>query len=174
MTTNNKQKRLSAKDAALLLIDHQTGLSNGVADMTLPEFHNNVSALAKLGKLFQLPTVITASAPSGPNGPVLPQISQILPQVPIIARPGEINPWDNPQFLEAVKKTGRKQLIMAGVSTDVCLAFPALAAAAEGYEVYAVIDASGTWSKTVQEVAVQRMAQAGIIPMTWVAVGAEL
>ena len=112
MSANTKQKRISANDAALLLIDHQTGLSNGVNDMTLPEFHNNVSALAKLGKLFQLPTVITASAPNGPNGPVLPQITKILPEVQIIARPGEINPWDNPQFLEAVKKTGKTQIIM--------------------------------------------------------------
>lgn len=171
---STKQKRLSADDAVLLLVDHQTGLTNGVADFTLPEFMNNVTALARIAKVFNLPTIITTSAENGPNGPVIPQIRAIHPEAPLISRPGEINAWDNKDFVAAVKKTGKKQLIVAGVSTEVCVAFVSLAAAAEGYEVYAVIDASGTWNKTVQEVAVARMAQAGIVPITWLAVGAEL
>ena len=166
--------RLTPDNAALLLVDHQTGLSNGVQDQSVPEYITAVTALVKLAKTFNLPTVVTTSAADGPNGPVLPVIIQTLPETPVIHRPGEINAWDNKEFVAAVKKMGRKKLIVAGVSTEVCVAFVALSAIEEGYDVYAVIDASGTWNKLVQEVAVARMAQAGVKPITWVAVGAEL
>ncbi|AQV94169.1 hydrolase [Cupriavidus necator] len=166
--------RLTADNAALLLIDHQTGLSNGVQDQSLPEYMTAVAALVKLAKAYNLPTVITTSAADGPNGPVLPIVTQTLPEAPVVHRPGEINAWHNPEFVDAVRKTGRKKLLLAGVSTEVCVAFAALSAIKEGYDVYAVIDASGTWNKLVQEVAVTRMAQAGVKPITWVAVGAEL
>lgn len=125
-------------------------------------------------KTFKLPAVITTSAADGPNGPVLPVITNLLADAPIVHRPGNINAWDNEEFVAAVKKTGRKKLILAGVSTEVCVAFVALSAVQEGYDVYAVIDASGTWNKLVQEVAIARMVQAGVKPITWVAVGAEL
>lgn len=166
--------RLSANNAAVLFVDHQTGLSNGVADQSLPEYRNNLLALAKLTRAFKLPAVITTSAADGPNGPFLPEVRATLPDAPIVHRPGEINAWDNEEFVAAVKATGRKKLLVAGVSTEVCVAFVALSAIGAGYDVYAVIDASGTWSKLVQEVAVQRMMQAGVVPITWVAVGAEL
>ena len=166
--------RLAADNAALLLIDHQTGLSNGVQDQSVPEYITAVTALVKLANTFKLPTVITTSAADGPNGPVLPIITQTLPEAPVIHRPGQINAWESKEFVAAVKKTGRKKLIVAGVSTEVCVAFVGLSAIEEGYDVYAVIDASGTWNKLVQEVAVARMAQAGVKPITWVAVGAEL
>lgn len=166
--------RLTPSNAAVLFIDHQTGLANGVADQSQPDFTNNVVALAKTAKLFNLPTVITTSAADGPNGPVMPQITQILPEASVIPRPGEINAWDNADFVAAVGKTGRKKLIIAGISTEVCVAFVALSAVQAGYDVYAVIDSSGTWSKLVQEVAVARMVQAGVKPITWVAVAAEL
>lgn len=166
--------RLTSENAAVLLVDHQTGLSNGVQDQSVPEYMTAVTALVKLAKAFDLPTVVTTSAADGQNGPILPVITQTLPDAPVIHRPGEINAWDNKDFVDAVKKTGRKKLIIAGVSTEVCVAFVALSAIKEGYDVYAVIDASGTWNKLVQEVAVARMAQAGIKPITWVAVGAEL
>src|SRR5262245_13907541 len=167
-------QRIKADNAALLFVDHQTGLSNGVQDQSLPEYMAAVMGLVKLAKTFKLPTVITTSAADGPNGPALPIITQTLPEAPIIHRPGEINAWENKDFEEAVKKTGRKKLIVAGVSTEVCVAFVALSAKEAGYEVYAVIDASGTWNKLVQEIAVARMVQAGVVPITWVAVGAEL
>jgi hypothetical protein len=101
-------------------------------------------------------------------------ITQTLPDAPIVHRPGEINAWDNRAFVEAVKKTGRKKLIVAGVSTEVSVAFVALSAIRDGYDVYAVIDCSGTWNRLAQQVAVARMAQFGIVPITWTAVGAEL
>lgn len=166
--------RLTPENAAVLLVDHQTGLSNGVQDQSVPEYATSVTALAKIARAFKLPTIITTSSADGPNGPVLPIIPQILPDAPIIHRPGEINAFDNPDFVAAVEKTGRKKLIVAGVSTEVCVAFVALSAIKAGYEVYAVIDASGTWNKLVQEVAVARMVQAGVVPITWVAVAAEL
>lgn len=166
--------RLSADNAAVMFVDHQTGLSNGVQDQSLPEYMTAVAALAKLTKAFNLPAIITTSAADGPNGPVLPIITQTLPDAPIIHRPGEINAWSNPAFVEAIEKTGRKKLIVAGVSTEVCVTFVALSAIKAGYDVYAVIDASGTWNKLVQEVALARMVQAGVVPMTWVAVAAEL
>jgi nicotinamidase-related amidase len=166
--------RLGTDTAAVLFVDHQTGLSNGIHDQSLPEYMTAVAALAKLAKAFKLPSIITTSAADGPNGPVLPIITQTLPDAPIIHRPGEINAWDNPDMVAAIEKTGRRKLIIAGVSTEVCVTFVALSAIKAGYEVYAVIDASGTWSKLVQEVAIARMVQAGVVPMTWVAVAAEM
>ena len=165
---------LTPKNSALLMIDHQTGISNGIADMSQTEFQNNVVALAKTGRMFDLPSVITTSASDGPNGPLLNSITEILPNAPVIHRPGQINAWDCEEFVEEVKKLGRKKLILAGVSTDVCLAFAAISAMQDDYEVYAVVDASGTWNQLVAQTATLRMIQAGVIPMTWVAVAAEL
>ncbi len=167
-------ERLTPDNAAVLFVDHQAGLSNGVQDQSYPEYIAAVTALAETAKAFGLPSVITTSAEDGPNGPILPLLTELLPDAPVVSRPGEINAWDNEEFVKAVEATGRKKLIVAGVSTEVCVTFVALAAQAAGYEVYAVIDASGTWNKLVQEIAVQRMAQAGIVPVTWVAVAAEL
>lgn len=167
-------KRLSKDTAAFLFVDHQTGLSNGVQDQSQPEYMAAVTGLAETAKAFGMPAVITTSAADGPNGPVLPVIEELLPEASVVARPGEINAWDNENFVKAVKETGRKQLIVADVSTEVCAAFVALSALEEGYEVYVVVDASGTWNKLTQEIAVQRITQAGAIPMTWVAVAAEL
>jgi nicotinamidase-related amidase len=166
--------RLTPENAALLMIDHQCGISNGVADMSQTEFINNVAALAKVGRMFKLPTIITTSAADGPNGPLLGKVTEILPDAPVIHRPGQINAWDHEEFVAVVKKTGRQKLILAGVSTDVCLAFAAISAVNDGFDVYAVLDASGTWSPLVAQVAALRMMQAGVVPITWVAVAAEL
>lgn len=166
--------RLTMRNAALLLIDQQAGLLAGVHDQSLSEYIASVTALVKLAKAFKLPTVITACSADGPNGPILPVITETLPDASIVHRSGEINAWDNTAFVKAVKKTGRKKLIVAGVTTEVSVAFVALSAIRDGYDVYAVIDCSGTWSKLVQQVAVARMAQFGIVPVTWTAVGAEL
>jgi len=140
----------------------------------VPEYTIAVTALAKIAKVFKLPSVFTTSDADGPNGPILPILPELLPNAPLVHRPGEINAWDNGDFVDAVKKTGRKKMIVAGVSTEVCVAFVSLSLIEEGYNVYAVIEASGTWNKLVQEVAVVRTVQAGVKPMTWVAVGAEI
>ncbi|MBI6516335.1 isochorismatase family protein, partial [Proteus mirabilis] len=91
-----------------------------------------------------------------------------------VARKGEINAWDNPEFVEAVKATGKKQLIIAGTITSVCMAFPAISAVAEGYQVFAVIDASGTYSKMAEEITLARIVQAGVVPMDTAAVASEM
>lgn len=169
-----KYERITADNTALLMIDHQTGLANGVQTQSPPEFINNVKALSTIGKIYKLPTIITTSAADGPNGPIMPIITQTLPGATVVHRPGEINAWDNAEFVKEVKKTGRKNLLVAGISTEVCVAFVALSAIREGFNVYAVVDASGTWDKLVESAAIARMVQAGITPISWVAVGAEL
>lgn len=172
--TKRYAETLTPENAVLAMIDHQTGLLVGVRDLNPALLKNNIKGLTAMAKTLELPSVITASYPSGPNGPIMPEITANLPDAPVINRAGEINAWKSSEFREAIKKTGRKKIIMAGVVTDVCLMFPAIAAAAEGYDVYAVIDASGTWNKTVQEAAMLRMAQAGVKVTTWGSVLAEL
>src|SRR4051794_2202454 len=127
--------RLSADNAAVLLVDHQTGLLSLVQDYGPDEFKNNVLALADIAKLFNLPTILTTSFEAGPNGPILPDLKALFPDAPFIPRPGQINAWDNADFVKAVNATGRKQLIIAGVVTDVCVAFPTLCALQEGFQV---------------------------------------
>ncbi|WP_122366278.1 isochorismatase family protein [Pseudomonas coronafaciens] len=110
----------------------------------------------------------------GPNGPLVPELKAMFPDAPYIARPGQINAWDNEDFVKAIKATGRKQLIIAGVVTDVCVTFPTLSALAEGFEVFVVTDASGTFNTTVQQAAWSRMTQAGAQLMNWFSVACEL
>lgn len=166
--------RLSVDDAAVLLVDHQAGLLSLVQDYSPDEFRNNVLALADIAKLFKLPTILTTSFESGPNGPIMPELKEMFPSAPFIPRPGQINAWDNEDFVKAVKQTGRKQLLIAGVVTDVCVAFPALCALQEGYQVFVVTDASGTFNKSVRDAALMRMAHAGAIMTNWFAVACEL
>ncbi|MGH8806702.1 MAG: isochorismate family cysteine hydrolase YcaC [Noviherbaspirillum sp.] len=167
-------KRLDKDNAALLLVDHQAGLLSLVRDFVPDEFTNNVLALADLGKYFKLPTILTTSFEDGPNGPIMPELKEIFPEAPFIPRPGQINAWDNADFVGAVKATGRKQLIIAGVVTEVCVAFPALSAMQQGYEVFVVTDASGTFNLTTRESAIHRMVQAGAQPISWFGVACEL
>ncbi|WP_137823297.1 isochorismate family cysteine hydrolase YcaC [Pseudomonas sp. D(2018)] len=172
MTT--RYNRLDKDNAAVLLVDHQAGLLSLVRDFTPDEFKNNVLALADIAKFFSLPTILTTSFESGPNGPLVPELKAMFPDAPYIPRPGQINAWDNEDFVKAVKATGKKQLIIAGVVTDVCVAFPTLSAIEEGFEVFVVTDASGTFNPVVRDAALNRMSQAGAQLMNWFAVGCEL
>jgi len=174
METSYKYRRLSKDDAACLLVDHQAGLISLVQDFSPAEFKDNVLALADIAKFFKLPTILTTSFENGPNGPLVPELKAMFPEAPFIARPGHINAWDNEDFVKAVKNTGRKQLIIAGVVTDVCVAFPALSALEAGYEVFAVTDASGTFNEAVRHAAWARMASAGVQLMNWFSVACEL
>ena len=166
--------RLDKDNAAVLLVDHQTGLLSLVRDIEPDQFRNNVLAMAEIAKYFGLPTVLSTSFEDGPNGPLLPELQEILPDAAFIPRPGQINAWDNDDFVKAVKATGKKQLIIAGTITSVCMAFPAIAAVADGYQVFAVVDASGTYSKMAQEITLARVVQAGVVPMDTAAVASEL
>ncbi len=167
-------KRLRKDDATVLLVDHQSGLISLVQDFSPGEFKNNVLALADTAKFFELPTILTTSFEDGPNGPLVPELKQAFPEAPYIARPGQINAWDNEDFRKAVKDTGRKQLIIAGVVTEVCVAFPALSAVEEGYEVFVVTDASGTFNEVTRHASWSRMEQGGAQLMTWFGVACEL
>lgn len=125
--------------------------------------------LAKIALLAGMPIIYTASEPDGPNGPIMEELVELLEAAPnaiYVARQGEVSAWDNADFVEAVEATGRNTLIMAGVWTSVCVVFPALQAKADGYEVYAVMDASGDVSKMASNAALARMTAAGIIPAT--------
>ncbi|QDU07490.1 isochorismate family cysteine hydrolase YcaC [Gimesia aquarii] len=169
-----KYNRLDKDQAALLLVDHQSGLISLVQDFTPDDFKNSVIALADIGKFFNLPTVITTSFDEGPNGPIVPEIVERHPEAPFIHRPGQINAWDNEDFVKAVEATGRKQLIIAGVVTDVCVGFVTLSAIEAGYDVFVVTDASGTFNHTVQQAAWNRMSAAGAQMMNWFSVACEL
>lgn len=166
--------RLDKENAAVLLVDHQAGLLSLVRDIDPDKFKNNVLALADLAKYFNLPTILTTSFESGPNGPLVPELKEIFPDAPYIARPGQINAWDNEDFVKAIKATGKKQLIIAGVVTEVCVAFPALSAIAEDFEVFVVTDASGTFNQLTRDSALDRMSSAGAQLMTWFGVACEL
>ena len=167
-------KRLDKTQAAVLMVDHQAGLLSLVRDIEPDKFKNNVLALADLAKYFKLPTILTTSFEDGPNGPLVPELKQMFPQAPFIPRPGQINAWDNEDFVKAVKATGKKQLIVAGVVTEVCVAFPALSAMAEGYDVFVVTDASGTFNTLTRDSAWARMSAAGVQLMSWFCVACEL
>jgi nicotinamidase-related amidase len=172
MTTT--YKRLDKNQAAVLLVDHQAGLLSLVRDIDPDQFKNNVLALADLAKYFKLPTILTTSFEDGPNGPLMPELKEIFPDAPYIPRPGQINAWDNEDFVGAVKATGRKQLLIAGVVTEVCVAFPALSAIEEGYDVFCVTDASGTFNEITRQSAWDRMTAAGAQLLNWFGVACEL
>ena len=166
--------RLDKDNAAVLLVDHQTGLLSLVRDIDPDKFKNNVLALAAAAKYFNLPTILTTSFEEGPNGPLVPELKDMFPDAPYIARPGQINAWDNEDFVKAVKATGKKQLIIAGVVTEVCVAFPTLSALAEDFEVFVVTDASGTFNALTRDSALDRMSSAGAQLMTWFGTACEL
>jgi len=174
MNAAYKYTRLSKNDAAVLLVDHQAGLISLVQDFSPGEFKNNVLALADIAKYYKLPTILTTSFENGPNGPLVPELKEMFPDAPYIPRPGQINAWDNEDFVKAVKDTGRQQLIIAGVVTDVCVAFPTLSALEAGYNVFVVTDASGTFNEAVRQAAWTRMANAGAQLMNWFSVASEL
>lgn len=170
----NKFGLINPDDAVLLLIDHQSGLFNLVKDMSVQELRQNVIALAKVATMQKIPIITTASVPEGPNGPLIPEIKQIAPNSKFIPRQGQINAWEIEDFVKSVKATNRKTLIIAGTLTSVCLAFPAISAKVDGFNVYAVVDASGNWSKMATDLTIARLAQAGVIPIDTFAMIGEL
>ncbi|EHP44559.1 hydrolase [Cupriavidus basilensis OR16] len=162
---NGQKPVIDPDDTAMLLIDHQSGLFQVVKDIELPQLRANVVALAKAASLLKMPVITTASVPQGPNGPLIPEIHQAAPHARYVARKGEINAFDSPDFAAAVEATGKKTLVIAGTITSVCLAFPSLSAVAAGYKVFAVVDASGTVSRMASDLTIARLAQAGVVPI---------
>ena len=164
LPTGGGQALLDPRDSVLLLLDHQTGLFQTVKDIGVDELRANTVMLARLATLLKIPVITTASEPNGPNGPLMPEIHQFAPHAVYVPRKGEVNAWDNEDFVKTVRATGRKTLIIAGVWTSVCVMFPALDAKAAGFNVYAVIDASGDPSELASRTTLARFAQAGIVP----------
>jgi nicotinamidase-related amidase len=170
--SNRYHEQLTSDNAALLLIDHQVGLFTGVRDIPVAELKHNVVGLAKAARVLGVPPIVTATSPDLWS-PIIPELTQALHGVPIIART-TVNAFDDDRFAKAVEAAGRKKLIIAGVSIEVCLAFPAIHATAAGYDAYAVIDASGTFSETKRVTGLLRMVQAGVIVTDYATVAVEM
>jgi nicotinamidase-related amidase len=153
---------LTSENAALVLVDHQVGLMTGVRDYSTGELKHNVVALAKAAKALNLPIVVTTTARDSMWGPTFPELVEALPGVPIIDR-SSVNAFDDPWVAKAITATGRKKLIFAGISLEVCAAFPAITAVGMGLDAYVAVDASGTFSETKRQVGLLRMLQAGVI-----------
>lgn len=161
-------------DAVVLLLDHQSGLFQTVKDIPIADLRRNVEMIAKLAALLKIPVITSASEPSGTNGPLIPEIHRGAPHAVYVPRKGELNAWDNDDVVAAVKSTRRKTLIVAGVWTSVCVMFAALDAHAAGYDVYAVLDASGDPSEMASRISLARFVQGGVKPTSTNALLLEL
>ena len=151
---------LTPESAVLLLVDHQSGLVSGVRDLAPDEVRHNIVAFSRAARVLRVPVVLTSTAPMM-WGPTLPELTEALPGVENIER-SVVNAWDEPRVRDAVARTGRRKLLIGGITTHVCLAFPAMSAVADGYDVYALLDASGTWSDLLRLTAIDQMSQAGV------------
>ncbi len=160
-----KTELLNPQNSAIIFIDHQPQMTFGVASIDRQTLFNNVILLAKAAKIFNVPTILTTVETKSFSGNMWPQLLDIFPGQEPIER-SSMNSWEDAKFVEAVAATGRKKLVMAALWTEVCLAFPALEALKEGYEVYAVEDASGGTSATAHNAAMRRIEQAGVVPVT--------
>ena len=174
LSTGGGKGLFDADDTVILLLDHQSGLFQTVKDISVAELRANTIALAKLGALLKIPVITTSSVPDGPNGPPMPELKEAAPHAVYVPRHGEVNAWDNEDFVRTVRDTGKKTLIMAGVWTSVCVMFPALDAKATGFNVYAVMDASGDPSEMASRTTLARFVQAGVVPTTANAVICEM
>jgi nicotinamidase-related amidase len=163
MTNQSKSyEPLTADNAAVVLVDHQVGLMTGVRDYPIGVLKHNVVALAKAAKALKLPIVVTTTSRDSMWGPTFPELVDALPDVEIIDR-STVNAFDDARVASAIEKTGRKKLIFAGLSLEVCAAFPAMTAVSTGLDAYVAVDASGTFSDTKRQVGILRMLQAGVI-----------
>jgi nicotinamidase-related amidase len=153
---------LTSQNAALVLVDHQIGLMTGVRDYSTGELKHNVVALAKAAKALKLPIVVTTTARDSMWGPTFPELVEALPGIEIIDR-SSVNAFDDPRVASAIEATKRKKLLFAGISLEVCAAFPAITAVGKGLDAYVAVDASGTFSETKRQAGLLRMLQAGVI-----------
>jgi len=163
---------LTPENCTLIFIDHQPQMLFGVANIERQVLINNVVGLAKAAKTFNIPTILTTVETESFSGFMWPQLLRVFPDQKPIER-SSMNSWDDPKFVAEVERIGRKKLVIAALWTEVCLAFPAIDALRAGYEVYAVVDASGGMSKEIHDTAVLRLVQAGVVPVTWVQVMLE-
>ena len=160
--THRAYTPLTAENAALVLVDHQIGLMTGVRDISTGELKHNVVALAKAATALKLPIVVATTARDSLWGPTFPELVEALPGVEIIDR-STVNAYDDARVAKAIEATGRKKLIFAGISLEVCAAFPAMTAVARGLDAYVAVDASGTFSAAKREAGLLRLMQAGVV-----------
>lgn len=157
---------LNPSNSAMIFIDFQPQMTFGVANIDRQTLFNNVIGLAETAKAFKVPVVLTTVESESFSGYLWPQLLDIFPDQKPIERTS-MNSWEDQKFVKAVENTKRKKLVIAALWTEVCLAFPALEALEAGYEVYAVADASGGTTQMAHDYAMQRMIQAGVVPVTW-------
>lgn len=162
----SKFQLLDKDNSALIFIDHQPQMSFGVANIDRQQLKNNVVGLAKAGKIFNVPTLFTSVETESFSGYIWPELLAVHPEITPIERTS-MNSWEDAAFVKAVEATGRKKLVISALWTEVCLTFPALMALEAGYEVYVVTDTSGGISVDAHERSIDRMVQAGAIPVTW-------
>jgi nicotinamidase-related amidase len=166
------RKRLTRDNAVLLLVDHQVGLYTGIRDIDLLQLKHNIVGLTRAMLALKVPVIVTTTS-ENMWGPLIPELADVLKGVKSIERT-TVNAWDDMRVVEAIKATGRRSLIVTGVSTDVCLAFPAIAALADGFETYAVVDASGGFTQSQVDMGILRMQQTGVVPVGYSNVAVEI
>ncbi|MCQ3813477.1 MAG: hydrolase [Acidimicrobiia bacterium] len=165
---------LTVENSVLVFIDYQPSLIDGTHSINHEVLRNNVVAMAKVARMYGLPVVLsTVGVDAGFQQPTIPELSDILPDITPIDR-NTVDAWDSAEFRTAIEATGRNKIIMAALWTEVCLVYPALDMLLEGYEIYALADVSGGTTPDAHERGMQRLLQAGAIPVTWEAVMAEL
>jgi nicotinamidase-related amidase len=161
VTRNRTYDRLTADNSLLVLIDHQVGHLLTIKDIDQEELRHNVVASARAARVLGVPVILTSTAPKI-FGPTLPELTDALPNTENIER-SIIYAWEDPKIRQAIKDTGRRKILFAALTTHVCLAFPSISAASEGYDSFALLDSSGTWNDTLRVSAIAQMQQAGVI-----------
>ena len=174
LSGRGRSEGLTAENALLVLVDHQVGLMSIIRDTSPREVENNVLGLAKAARTLHVPVVLTSNVEWGINGRMMPELRRIFPDQPVVSRPGIVNAFSWPGFRNAITESGRRNIIIAGVTASTGLLFPALDLSREGYDVHAVIDACGAESVIARDMAVATMLHAGVMARTWFSVTAEL
>lgn len=163
---NKIHSLLTPDNCLLIMIDFQPQMTFAVKSIDGQTLINNAKGLAKSAKIFKIPTILTTVAEKSFSGPMFPQIKRVFPDQKMIDRT-TMNCWEDKNIVDAVKKIGRKKIVLAGLWTEVCIVLPSIQMLEEGYEVYVVADACGGTSTTAHDMAILRMVQAGAVPMTW-------
>lgn len=174
MTKNRFHEALTTDNAALLLVDHQVGLFTGVRDISVGELTHNVTCLARAALRLSIPVVVTTTAADSMWGPLVPELRAVLPEGHEVIDRSTVNAWHDHRVRSAIEATGRDKIVIAGVSLEVCAAFPAIAAAAEGRGSYVAVDASGTFSAAKRETGLLRLQQAGVVVSDYAALAVEM
>ena len=158
---------LTPDNCVVTFIDHQPQMLFGVANFDRQTVINNVVGLAKAAKVFNVPVVLSTVETKSFSGYIWPQLRAVFPEHPLYERTS-MNAWEDKAYIEAIEKTGRKKIVMTGLWTEVCIAFPTIQAIEAGYEVYVVADCCGDITQLAHDMAMQRVIQAGAVPMTWI------